>query len=192
MTENLFGKTLSALIASKHGSSREFSQVCGVDFSTISRLVSGDRRCSHEMLKALCSHISHESLERYELLLAHLYDEAVASGLDVSRLSLRHLNGVNLNELDLSPEMNGQLGIIARAATKIPEVAESIESLSGMICRYEALNADSAIRAAGAEEQRRANSKKLRGSSKRKIDQSIVARGKRVEEVRPQHAKSSL
>jgi transcriptional regulator with XRE-family HTH domain len=142
MSRSLFGQTLGALIASKHGSGREFARICGVDSATISRLMAGDTRCSLENLRVFCEKISPDPLEQYELLLAHLHDEAAASGLDVSRLLLRHIEGVNLSELDLTPEMNGQLGVIARAAGEIPEVAESVEALSGLICRFRAMEAD--------------------------------------------------
>lgn len=142
MARSLFGQTLGALIASKHGSGREFARVCGVDSATISRLIAGDTRCSLENLRVFCEKISTEPMQRYELLIAHLHDEAEASGLDVARLLIRHIDGVNLSELDLTPEMNGQLGVIARAAGEIPEVAESVEALSGLICRYRAMQAD--------------------------------------------------
>jgi transcriptional regulator with XRE-family HTH domain len=189
---NLFAKTLSALIESNHGTIREFSRKCGVTFTNISRIVSGDRRCSPAMLRLMCGKISTEPLEKYELLLAHLYDEAESSGLDVSRLSLRHLNGVNLNELDLSPEMNGQLGIIARAAARIPEVAESVESLSGMIARHEALEADRAAYTKTVSPSRGANSDKdQRISQAQRIAQARAERKGRMEAIGRQSAKSS-
>jgi len=187
---NQFAKTLSALIASKHGSIREFARVCGVTFTNVSRIISGERRCSPEMLRVLCEHISSEPLERYDLLFSHMMDEAEGSGLDVTRILLRHIDGVNLSELELSPEMNGQLGIIARAAARIPEVAESVESLSGLIARIEAHEADDAARASGALRSR--SGAKSSEEQVREIDRTVAHREKKVQPARRRGAKSSL
>jgi|GEM_PF-6444793 len=187
MPRTLFGQTLGALIAQHHGSGREFARLCDVDSATISRLIAGETRCSLENLRVFCEKISPQALQRYELLLAHLHDEAEASGLDVSRLLLRHVEGVNLSELELSPEMNGQLGVIARAAGDIPEVAESVEALSGLICRYRAMQADQtrypltevpALQVAEA-------------ATDKSVKTMIAAREKKVKPPRPKSAKNA-
>lgn len=116
----------------------------GIEASTISRQVEGKFRVARETLRALCQHISKDPNQQCELLLAHLHDEAEASGLPLSRLVIRMADGINVAELNLPPELNANLGLIAQAAQDVPEAAELIEGLASWIARYRALQADHA------------------------------------------------
>lgn len=137
-----FSILLGALIDANFGSQSRFARASGIEASTISRQVEGKFRCSHETLHSLCQKVSNDPSQQYELLVAHLLDEAEASGLPLAGLVIRAADGINVSELDLAPELNANLGLIAQAAQEIPEVSEMLDGLAGWIARYRALQAD--------------------------------------------------
>jgi hypothetical protein len=94
-------------------------------------------RCSPEVLRSICQQLSSDQKIAYELLIAHLYDEALRAGFTSHSLALRHVDGVVLSELDLSAEMNANLGIIARFAATFPELSDLVDDLAGMILRFQ-------------------------------------------------------
>jgi len=75
-------------------------------------------------------------------MIAHLRDELLRAEEDLRRYVLRHVEGVDLSSLDLTAEMNADIGIIARAAEKDADLAALISSLADRIALVEATKAD--------------------------------------------------
>lgn len=141
------GQTLKQLLESQNRSQRQFAADCGIAPGTVRQVVEG-RRCSPDNLRVFCEKISISLQERYELLIAHLRDEAIASNLDLSRLVIRYAEGVNVDELNLGPEMNAYLGVIARGAAKEGPVkgplSDLLAGVADLVLRGEAQEVDMA------------------------------------------------
>lgn len=141
------GQTLKQLLESQNRSQRQFAADCGIVPGTVRQVVQG-RRCSPDNLRLFCEKISDSLQERYELLIAHLRDEAAASNLDLSHLVIRYAEGVNVDHLNLGPEMNAYLGVIARGAGKEGPVkgplSDLLASVADLVLRGEAQAIDKA------------------------------------------------
>lgn len=129
------GTTLQQLLDLQHRSQRQFATACGFAHGTIRKIIAG-RRCSPEVLRLICQHISNEPRVRYELLLAHLRDEVVRSGLDPSHVIHRYTDGADLGQLSLPQELGVYLGIIARESAVNPSVRDQLAALAELILRF--------------------------------------------------------
>ena len=132
---------LSAAIERENISQRELARRCDVSPSTITQVIAG-QRCTPELMGLLFAKISSDQRIGYELLLAHLRDEAMRAQIDLSHLVLKHADGVVLSELELSAEMNVNLGIIAKHVETMPELGDLIEDLAAMLLRFRGQVAD--------------------------------------------------
>lgn len=121
----------------------------GLNLSTLNLIISGERECGRAHLKALCA--AFDALdEKMGVLIASLQDELEASGVDPSRVLIRNVDGVDLDNLHLSPAFNEYLGIISRrlaaeAASGDDLFSAQVEWLSRMIARVSAHEADGGV-----------------------------------------------
>lgn len=67
------------------------------------------------------------------IICAHLHDELIRSNQDPQNYVIRHTDGVDLQKLDLSPELLVDLGIIAHAAQTDQNVKDIIRGLAEML-----------------------------------------------------------
>lgn len=131
-------------------SQRWLAEHTGLNHATVNLLISGTRECGRDHLRALCSAFT-DPVERMAVLLATLQDELLASGEDASRVLIRPVDGVVLENLHLSPAMNVDLGLIARRLAKEQETGDrlftpQVDWLAEMIVRLAAHEADAAER----------------------------------------------
>ena len=121
----------------------------GLNLSTLNLLIPGERECGRAHLKALCS--AFDALdEKMGVLIASLQDELEASGVDPMRVLIRNVDGVDLENLHLSPAFNEYLGVISRrlateAASGDDLFSAQVEWLSRMITRVTAHEADGGV-----------------------------------------------
>lgn len=140
-------KTLSAIIDESSISRRELAARCEISPSTLTNIMDG-QRCSPEVLQILSSKITDKTklvgdrLASFRLLFAHLHDEIIRAGGDPSQVFIRHIEGVDIQRLNLTPEFNADLGIIAKQAAEDDQLREVISDLAGYIARKEAQLAD--------------------------------------------------
>ena len=140
-------KTLSAIIDESSISRRELAARCEISPSTLTNIMDG-QRCSPEVLQILSSKITEKTklagdrLAQFRLLFAHLHDEIIRAGGDPSLVFIRHIEGVDIQRLNLTPEFNADLGIIAKHAADDPLLRDVISDLAGFIARKEAQIAD--------------------------------------------------
>jgi hypothetical protein len=129
-------------------SQRWLAEVSGLNISTLNMIIAGTRECSRDHLRALCTALPAPQ-EQLGVVVATLQDELLASGADPTRVLIRPVDGVDLQNLHLSPALNVDLGIIARRlATELGSgdrlATEHVEWLADMIARIEAHEADAA------------------------------------------------
>ena len=140
-------KTLDAIIDEASISRRELAARCEISPSTLTNIMDG-QRCSPEVLQILSSKITDKTklagdrLASFRLLFAHLHDEIIRAGGDPSQVFIRHIEGVDIQRLNLTPEFNADLGIIAKQAAEDDQLREVISDLAGYIARKEAQLAD--------------------------------------------------
>lgn len=121
----------------------------GLNLSTLNLIISGERECGRAHLKALCA--AFDTLdEKMGVLIASLQDELKASDVDPARVLIRNVDGVDLENLHLSPAFNEYLGVISRrlaaeAVSGDDLFSTQVEWLSRMIARVSAHEADGGV-----------------------------------------------
>lgn len=147
MEQIILPKILDELLAEAGVSRREMALRCEISPSTMRNIIDG-QRCSPEVLKVIQSKLTEgtnlagDRLAHFRLLFAHLHDEVLRSGEDPSKVFIRHIEGVDIQRLNLTPEFNADLGIIAKHAADDPLLRDVISDLAGFIARKEAQIAD--------------------------------------------------
>lgn len=147
MEQIILPKILDELLAEAGVSRREMALRCEISPSTMRNIIDG-QRCSPEVLQILSSKITEKTklagdrLAQFRLLFAHLHDEIIRAGGDPSQVFIRHIEGVDIQRLNLTPEFNADLGIIAKQAAEDDQLREVISDLAGYIARKEAQLAD--------------------------------------------------
>jgi transcriptional regulator with XRE-family HTH domain len=132
---------LGRLLDQQGISQRELARRCEISPSTITKIMES-QRCSPEVMTLLCEKLATTVAEVYGLYCAHLHDELVRCKGDPAHVVIRHVDGVDLKQLDLTPEMNAYIGIVARGAESDDNVAKVVEAISGMLTQRAALEAD--------------------------------------------------
>ena len=147
MEQIILPKILDELLAEAGVSRREMALRCEISPSTMRNIIDG-QRCSPEVLKVIQSKLTEgtnlagDRLAHFRLLFAHLHDEVLRSGEDPSKVFIRHIEGVDIQQLNLTPEFNADFGIIAKQAAEDSQLREIISDLAGFITRKEAQIAD--------------------------------------------------
>lgn len=137
---SVLASTLRSVL--KDTSIRQFANDCSVSHSTVIMILNG-RRCSLENLRSFVKYFEKDLNAQRAVVVAHLRDEAKATGVDMSKIYISEATGRVVDEMDFSPEMNADIGIIARGAFDHAEVREMVSSLADLIMRIDAHIADS-------------------------------------------------
>lgn len=132
---------VARLLEARGFSQRELARRCGFTVCVVGDILAG-QRCSVSTLQAITTHLAETEAERYNLACCHLRDEAVRAGFDPTHLVIRHVDGADINALDLSPQMNAYIGLIAREAAHNKAAADLVEVLGDFILHLVALRAD--------------------------------------------------
>jgi hypothetical protein len=74
----------------------------------------------------------------WRIFAGHIHDEALRAGLDPSRIAIRHLEGTNLQELDLPTSLNAQIAVIARFAQTDDDLQAVLDDMATMLLKHEA------------------------------------------------------
>lgn len=145
--------SIAILSAASGTTVRALAETCGVDPSTLSRLISENRRIGSETLEALCSRLSYAA--GTQILLGHINDEITRSGrstldwtvqpkqpgvADISDLAMLEsaISGPSKLTDDVANELNGLVHHLANlvrshrareaaaraAATRYPQAAD--------------------------------------------------------------------
>ena len=130
-----------ALLERREISQRELARRCEISAGVVTELVKG-QRCTPEVLTLLRAKLAETEAERYQLVCAHLRDEVVRCQADPTHVVIRHVDGADLEKLDLTPEMNAFIGTLAREAEADAGVAKLIETLGDILIERAALKAD--------------------------------------------------
>lgn len=132
----------------KGGSQAQLAKSLGTAAANLVKILRKDdpQRLSPDVLAAINELSFCTPAERGGMIAAHLHDELVRAGIDPRRYVIRHVEGVSLSELNLSPEMNADIGIIARAAEYDADIRDILTSLAAKIAEYEAAKADTDAR----------------------------------------------
>lgn len=114
----------------------------GVDRTTISRFLSGERVPNAEQVAALAVGISGDRDRRLALLLAYLRDEAkhfVRAGIDERHLVIAAADDVVAGD---TGSLGAELALLADEATQSEELREMVSNLAALILRHRAALAD--------------------------------------------------
>ena len=134
-----FGDALAAVLKQEGRNKEDVAQVAGVAPSTVYRLVKGEVRPDHDTLPRIINAATSSIDWRFELIVGHLIDEVMASGLPLSGLVLRRANG---HELTAPPAIAAEAALLLDCAGRDPEVAEIIKDLAGVAIRAASRDAD--------------------------------------------------
>ena len=127
-----FGDALAAVLKHEGRNKEDVAQVAGVAPSTVYRLVKGEVRPDHDTLPRIINAATSSIDWRFELIVGHLIDEVMASGLPLSGLVLRRANGQELTE---PPAIAAEAALLLDCAGRDPEVAEIVKDLAGVAVR---------------------------------------------------------
>lgn len=141
------GTILSKILEEEPLTQRQLAERCGITTTTVHAVIHG-RPCSPETLKALCRYVSGNLRWRYEVLLAHLRDEAKRSGLDTGHLVIQYSDGVSLGDPALNESFGVTFNILAKQAQADPALKKLLDSLVEMGLRREAVPIDRAAKTA--------------------------------------------
>ena len=134
-----FGDALAAVLKHEGRNKEDVAQVAGVAPSTVYRLVKGEVRPDHDTLPRIINAATPSIDFRFELIVGHLIDEVLASGLPLSGLVLRRANG---RELTAPPAIAAEAALLLDCAGRDSEVAEIIKDLAAVAIRAAARDAD--------------------------------------------------
>lgn len=143
----------AALSRVKGGSQAQLAKSLNTAAANLVKILRKDdpQRLSPDVLAAIDKLTFCTPAERGGMIAAHLHDELVRAGIDTRRYVIRHVEGVSLSELNLSPEMNADIGIIARAAEHDSDIRDILTTLAEKIAEYEAVKADTESRVVAFE-----------------------------------------
>jgi len=85
-----FSIALAAALDLRGLSQVALATAIGRNSSNVNRICSGKLAPTRDVLRGVCQFFADDTALAYELLVAHLVDEARASGLDVRLLTIRH------------------------------------------------------------------------------------------------------
>ena len=137
-------RALSGLIEQHYDNAAKLAAALEISVGTMTNLMNrqAPQRISEKTLSKLIRLDKPTPAEIGGVILAHLHDELVRAGIEPTRYFLRHVDGVDIDQLKLATASNVELGIVARAAERDPAVAEVISNLARRILDYEAAVSD--------------------------------------------------
>lgn len=126
-------------------SQRELARCTELSLGTIQDLMSGSR-CTPKTMVLISAKLAETESERYNLVVAHLHDEALRFSVDPSHLVIRHVEGADLQSLDLTPEENAFIGTVAREMESDKNVSGIMAGIASVLVERAALRADLAAK----------------------------------------------
>lgn len=138
---NHLGTVLANILAEENLSQRELAERCGITPTTLHSVIRHGRPCSPDTLRQLCGAVSSNLRWRYEVLLAHLRDEADRSGMDPAALLIQYRDG---GSFGISEPLGVTFGLLAHQAAEDPALKRLLDSLVEVGLRRQAVEVDRA------------------------------------------------
>ncbi|EIQ00716.1 hypothetical protein OpiT1DRAFT_05271 [Opitutaceae bacterium TAV1] len=138
---------LASFLESNRLNKAQLAKALGTAAANVTKMLNDEppQRLSPSILSCIDNIPTITPAEKGRIICAHLHDELVRAGHNPQNYIIRHTDGVNLQELDLSPELDEYIGIIARAAKTDTNLGDILRGLSEMLVERAALEADARV-----------------------------------------------